>query len=310
MKNSRAPRAFTLIELLVVVAIIALLIAILLPSLGKAKQRAVATKCLSNLRQNAMAFNMYANDYNDCLPYPTTTLDPTLQQNLWFNAVDPYLAALVNTHRTGVAAQRSYQKYKQCPILDGVLGDKNNYGAVAGGQNNTTEYCRSYKMNSMLRRNNVYFPLAGNPTNTYAPAKLTLIPNQSNFVAIGDGLAMDITGNGASQYDNGQFSMEVNDTSGGATAPALRHGTGSACIAFVDGHAEKETLPLLNPPVKLGNSPNIFVDRWQSEFLNGPGGAPVDPGAHYGDRTHPINPNYVRNPAMPLQWSDPGNLYR
>ena len=123
-------KAFTLIELLVVVAIIALLMAILLPSLGKAKQLAVTTKCLSNLRQNTMAFNMYANDYNQYLPYPTTTVitGQTSTTSLWFNAVDPYLEALVNTTRGGVAGSRSYQKYKQCPVLDGILGDKTSYG--------------------------------------------------------------------------------------------------------------------------------------------------------------------------------------
>jgi prepilin-type N-terminal cleavage/methylation domain-containing protein/prepilin-type processing-associated H-X9-DG protein len=291
-------KAFTLIELLVVVAIIALLMAILLPSLGKAKQLAVTAKCLSNLKQNAMAFNMYANDYDQYLPYPTTTViaGETSVSSLWFNAVDPYLEAMANTTRSGVAGERSYEKYKQCPVLDGILGDKTNYGGT-GAQNATTEYCRSYKMNSMLRRNN-----------PYSPAKYNQIPNPSNFVAIGDGLAMDITGNGASQYDNGQFSMEVNDTGNDASAPALRHGN-AACIAFMDGHAEKEILPLLNPSPNLGNAPNTPVLRWQSEFLNGVGGTPVNPGAGYGG-TVPLKSNYVRNPAMPLQWSDPGNMYR
>jgi prepilin-type N-terminal cleavage/methylation domain-containing protein len=60
--NGRMTRAFTLIELLVVVAIISLLVAILLPSLGKARERSKATSCLSNLRQMGIMYRTYLQD--------------------------------------------------------------------------------------------------------------------------------------------------------------------------------------------------------------------------------------------------------
>lgn len=63
----RGKKAFTLIELLVVVAIIALLISILLPSLSKAREQGRAVKCLSNVKQLMMSFNQYAIDYR-CIP--------------------------------------------------------------------------------------------------------------------------------------------------------------------------------------------------------------------------------------------------
>ncbi|HEV8377453.1 MAG TPA: prepilin-type N-terminal cleavage/methylation domain-containing protein [Tepidisphaeraceae bacterium] len=84
----RPRRGFTLVELLVVIAIIAVLIAILLPILGKAKQAAQRTTCMSNSRQLTIAFRMYTEDNKGWMPmgWPDSPTTGTLNVpgTYWF----------------------------------------------------------------------------------------------------------------------------------------------------------------------------------------------------------------------------------
>ena len=81
---------FTLIELLVVIAIIALLLAILGPSLGTATDRVEETICRSNLKQWAMVYALYANDNDDSFPQSIATTDVTTEDAYFLGALLPY----------------------------------------------------------------------------------------------------------------------------------------------------------------------------------------------------------------------------
>jgi len=153
-------RGFTLVELLVVIGIIAVLVGILLPTLGRARAAANKVNCQSNLRQLGVASMMYVNVWKgtitmDRIPDPTDPVNKELQ--LWYSALRPYLGkkeASVQSNVNGSMVADS-AKIFVCPS-DPTFGGKSDEGAGGAyaiqtdptfGSSKSGVYERSYCIN-------------------------------------------------------------------------------------------------------------------------------------------------------------------
>jgi prepilin-type N-terminal cleavage/methylation domain-containing protein len=121
--RGRAPRGFTLIELLVVIAIIAILAALLLPALSRAKGQSQQTACMNNLRQLQLCYQMYMGDNKDYVP-PNEGISGTVDSttNSWISGnvqkdIDDSTirTAVLFPYNTSVAIYKCPADLSMCP---------------------------------------------------------------------------------------------------------------------------------------------------------------------------------------------------
>ncbi|MBO4632826.1 MAG: DUF1559 domain-containing protein [Lentisphaeria bacterium] len=106
-----ASRIFTLLELLIVIAIIAILAALLLPTLNKARARAQSIACLNNLRSIGIAFNSYFSDFNDWMPAGKIMNENLGPNRTWVTTLFPYLGINIELAPKQVPPMRQYKVF-------------------------------------------------------------------------------------------------------------------------------------------------------------------------------------------------------
>ena len=169
-------KAFTLIELLVVIAIIAILAAMLLPALNKARDRAKAIKCSSNLKQFGTFFALYVGEYDGITPDNENISTPGISYgNGWFGRIALMMAKTGAMTNFAVAQPREKLGIWLCPSNPEQIRP----AFVWGGTSSYTQKWNSYTPNGRRTESNTRF------LNT----KISVFKYPSKLYALLDGYA-------------------------------------------------------------------------------------------------------------------------
>jgi len=282
--NQKHNRGFTLIELLVVIAIIAILAAMLLPALAKAKSRSQQAVCLSNTKQWGLADTLYVDENNETFPYPRYQVSSTADQDnpswlaingyhnlgqgndVYFNAL-PSNVANKPLYVWAFNAMGFYDSKSifTCPTALSQGIDPTDNSAASGNMIPSARPLFNYGMNSKSLANEQI-------NNVNAILKTPMVAHPSAFVLFSDVRNRS----GETPY----YGTDVNKTDlatphNYTTRFSSRHNKGGN-ITFSDGHSAFFKYDYVvadgvkNPSIAPGKDPGNTDINWDANGLRVP----------------------------------------
>ena len=269
--------AFTLVELLVVIGIIAVLLALLLPALNRAREHAKSVQCLSNMRQLGLAVTMFANEHKGYLPKAWFNDGPIYGKGGWQYPTSGtwewsyLLSQYVNKNR-GVFRCPSDPEPDALPEVD-------LFYVVHLADGSTQAYPRSYRLN-----------ISNLPRGPFDAIKISQLRDATKAIVIAEG-TLGHNGAGFNQLSTSEYATEAlvipTWTVGQLNPPNVaydRHSTrrdslthptfnGKSNYVFADGHAESLDYQSTWDAVGLGRRPNPTdaypnISMWRQLYLN------------------------------------------